>query len=250
MLAHDVEGSGPRLVLVHGFTQTRAHWRSVRRDLATDHQVMAFDAPGHGESAAVAVGLVEGARLLGDTAGPGTYLGYSMGGRLCLHLALARPDLVHALVLEGASAGIEDPGERARRRAGDEDLARRLEAGGVDAFLSRWLGQPLFAGLSAEAADVGARRANTVAGLAASLRLAGTGSQASLWDRLGELTMPTLVVAGGDDHRFAAQANRLVSAIGANAELAVVPGAGHSVHLEDPPGFLGVVRPWLAQHRR
>ena len=248
MLAHDVEGTGPRLVLVHGFTQTRAHWGLIRNRLALDHEVVRVDAPGHGRSGELTADMTEGADLLGATAGHATYIGYSMGGRLCLHLALTRPDLVRGLVLVGATAGIDDPVERARRVAADEELAQRLEAGGVDAFLAWWLAQPLFAGLDEEAADVGSRRQNTAAGLAASLRRAGTGAQEPLWDGLGRLAMPVLVVAGEHDRPFTTVARRLAGCIGDNAELVLVPGAGHSAHLEDPSGFLVHLAPWLRHH--
>lgn len=248
MLAHHVAGRGPRLVLVHGFTQTSSHWAGVASELAADHEVVRVDAPGHGASASLTTDLVKGGELLGSTAGTATYVGYSMGGRLCLHLALARPALVAGLVLVSATAGIEDPGERARRIAADEVLARRLEDEGLDPFLAWWLSQPLFAGLEAGAGDVAARRHNSVAGLAASLRLAGTGAQEPLWGRLAELAMPVLVVAGEHDERFAALARRLSSAIGDNAEMALVAGAGHSAHLEAPGAFLEVLRPWLRRH--
>lgn len=249
MLAHHVDGAGPRLVLVHGFSQTSAHWRGVADELALDHEVVRVDAPGHGGSAQVTADMVKGADLLATTGRRGSYIGYSMGGRLCLYLALARPDLVTGLVLVSATAGIDDPAERRRRIDADEVLARRLEDEGVDAFVARWLALPLFAGLDERAADVAARRQNTVAGLADSLRRAGTGAQEPLWHRLGELAVPVLVVAGGDDERFAALARRLAGAVGDNAEVAVVAGAGHSVHLEAPLAFLETLRSWLRRHR-
>ena len=155
---------------------------ALAADLADDHEVVAVDAPGHGGSADVRADLVAGAALLGATGGRATYVGYSMGGRLCLHLAVARPDLVERLVLVSATAGIDDPIERAERRAADEALAASIERDGVDAFLARWVAQPLFAGLADPGLDD--RRRNTVAGLASSLRLAGTGTQEPLWDRL------------------------------------------------------------------
>ena len=121
-------GAGPpRLVLVHGFTQTGRSWATIAADLATDHEVVLVDAPGHGGSGAAPVGLVQGAELLVEAGGPGVYVGYSMGGRLALHAALAAPSSVLALVLVGATAGIEDPAERAARRAADEELAASIE---------------------------------------------------------------------------------------------------------------------------
>ncbi|HEX9994834.1 MAG TPA: alpha/beta fold hydrolase [Acidimicrobiales bacterium] len=246
MLHADTTGAGPRLVLVHGFTQDRRCWGPVAGALAEDHEVVLVDAPGHGRSAGVPAGLEDGARLLGEAGGRAAYLGYSMGGRLCLTLALARPELVTALVLVGATAGIEDPGERAARRAADEALADRLERIGVEAFVDEWLAGPLFAGLPAWARFEAERREGSAAGLAASLRLAGTGTQPPSWHRLGELAMPVLVVAGERDIRFSAAGRRLAAAVGPNAAFAAVPGAGHAAHLEAPDRFLAVVRPWLA----
>ncbi|MBW3627615.1 MAG: alpha/beta fold hydrolase, partial [Actinobacteria bacterium] len=196
MLGTERRGQGPRMALVHGFTQTRRCWGPVADDLAADHEVVAVDAPGHGRSTQVRASLWEGAELLAGAGGDATYLGYSMGGRLCLHLALAAPERVRALVVVGATAGIDDPAQRAARRAEDEERARRLEAEGLEPFLERWLAQPLFAGMTEEVQCREERRENTVAGLAASLRLAGAGAQEPLWHRLEELAMPVLVIAG------------------------------------------------------
>jgi 2-succinyl-6-hydroxy-2,4-cyclohexadiene-1-carboxylate synthase len=241
----EVDGAGPRLVLVHGFTQTGRSWGPVAADLADDHEVVRVDAPGHGGSAALATDMVEGARLLALAGGPATYIGYSMGARLCLHLALARPDQVRALVLVSGTAGIEDPDARRTRQLDDERLASKVETVGVAEFVRQWLTQPLFAGLSEDSAGVQARLENTEAGLATSLRRAGTGAQESLWARLAELDMPVLAVAGGRDEVFTRRARAMVDLIGTNASVAVVPGAGHAVHLETPGPFLAAVRPFL-----
>jgi 2-succinyl-6-hydroxy-2,4-cyclohexadiene-1-carboxylate synthase len=248
MLHAGVEGGGPRLVLVHGFTQTAACWGPVAAELAIDHEVCRLDAPGHGGSSAVSAELGTGAGLIGDRGGRATYVGYSMGGRFLLHLALARPEVVAGLVLIGATGGIDDDEARAARVQADEAMARRLERDGLDTFVAAWLAQPLFAGLDEPMQFRQERSANTVAGLAASLRLAGTGRQVPLWDRLDRLTMPVLLTAGALDHKFAAEANRLAATIGANAEVALVPDAGHAAHLERPGAFLAVLRPWLARH--
>jgi 2-succinyl-6-hydroxy-2,4-cyclohexadiene-1-carboxylate synthase len=235
-------------VLVHGFTQTGQSWARVAEALATDHEVVSVDAPGHGGSGTTAADLPTGALLLGATGGPGTYVGYSMGGRYCLHLALAEPATVRGLVLVGATGGIADDEERAARRRADEALADRLERVGLPRFLDDWLAQPLFAGLPPDAQDRDDRLRNSVAGLAASLRLAGTGTQEPLWDRLGALTVPVLVVAGEHDAKFRGLGDRLAAAIGANARSAVVPGAGHAAHLEQPAVFVDLLRGWLDEH--
>jgi 2-succinyl-6-hydroxy-2,4-cyclohexadiene-1-carboxylate synthase len=242
----EVAGAGPRVVLVHGFTQNRNCWGPLADDLTADHEVVRVDAPGHGRSATLHAGLRTGARLIADRGGRATYLGYSMGGRFLLHLALGRPDLVERLVLIGATAGIDDPAERAERRARDEAMAQRLEADGVDAFVDAWLRQPLFAGLSEAMQFRDARGEGTVEGLATSLRLAGTGAQDPLWDRLDRLDMPVLLVAGELDTKFTALAHRIAAAIGSNAEVAVVAGAGHAAHLEQPDDVIAGVRRFLA----
>lgn len=245
MLFAEVDGQGPRLVLVHGFTQTRACWGPVLADLVTDHEVCSVDAPGHGRSSLLLAGLRTGARLIADQGGLATYVGYSMGGRFLLHLALANPELVRGLVLIGTTGGIDDPEERQKRQVTDEVTAQLLERDGLDAFLDAWLAQPLFAGLNEAMQFREERKENTVVGLAESLRQTGTGQQDPLWDRLHRLEMPVLAVAGEADAKFSAEGRRLVESIGSNAELALVPGAGHAAHLEAPQGFLAILRRWL-----
>jgi 2-succinyl-6-hydroxy-2,4-cyclohexadiene-1-carboxylate synthase len=243
-LASTRRGHGERVVLVHGFTQTGRSWDTIASRLAQRYEVVTVDAPGHGDSGDVRAALPDGAALLGATGGSATYVGYSMGGRLCLHLAVARPDLVRRLVLISATAGIEDAGERAARRVADDELAASIERHGVDAFLDRWLALPLFASLPRDAAGADDRRRNTAPGLASSLRLAGTGMQEPLWDRLGVLDMPVLVVAGALDEKYVAIAERLAKLI-PNSTLHVVEGAGHAVHLEHPDDFVGALDEWL-----
>ena len=231
------------MVLVHGFTQTHQSWHAVIDDLAADHEVVAVDAPGHGGSTGVRVDLWQGADALAATAGPATYVGYSMGGRLVLHLAIAHPEAVAGLVLLGATAGIDDAGERAARRVGDERLAAEIEREGVDAFLERWLAQPIFEGRTPDPIDLAARRANAPDGLASSLRLAGTGTMdPPLWDRLGELTAPTVVAVGERDAKFRGLANRLVTSIAGADQVEVVADAGHAAHLDQPAALAALVR--------
>ncbi len=238
-------------MLAHGFTQTRDAWGPLADDLLADHRLVLVDLPGHGGSADVAVDLVAGADLLAQAGGSGSYLGYSMGGRFCLHLALAHPGLVHRLVLVSTTPGIADAGERVARGTADAALADELDPPGAaperdaerrDAFLRHWLDQPLFASLPAGVDELEERRRNTAAGLASSLRLAGTGTQRSLWADLARLAMPVLVVTGADDVKFDAIARQMVAGIGTNATHVRVPGAGHAVHLERPAEVAAAVR--------
>lgn len=220
--------------LLHGFTQTGRSWERVQR--ATTRETIVPDLRGHGASAAVRP--VDFPHVIADVAAlaeDGTLCGYSMGGRIALHTALAHPHRVRRLALISTTAGIEDPAQRARRRAADEALAADLERDGIAAFAARWAAQPLFAGLPPDAAATAHadRLRNDAAGLAAALRGLGTGVMEPVWDRLDELRMPVAVLAGERDGKFLALARRLTGAL-PDASLIVVPGAGHALHLEAP----------------
>lgn len=228
-------GTGPHLVLLHGFTQTSASWASLIDQLGPDHQISTVDLPGHGGSGGFAADLTETARLVRDAVAPATVVGYSMGGRVALRLALDHPGAVRALVLIGATAGIDEPTERSTRREADESLADQVEREGTAPFLERWMAMPLFAGLTPQSDDVAARQANRPEDLAASLRLAGTGTMdPPWWNELRRIQVPVLVLAGSFDAKFTRLGNRMAEAIGPGATFVEVVGAGHAAHLERP----------------
>jgi len=233
------------LVLVHGFTQNQKCWGSIAEALREHHQVITVDAPGHGTASGVRADLWQTADLLAEAA-TGTFLGYSMGARMVLHVALAHPERVERIVLVSGTPGIVDAGERAARVQRDEALAQSLERDGLDEFLARWLAQPLFSTLPASAHDDKARRENTVEGLASSLRLAGTGTQEPLWDRLSSLDVPVLLVAGALDERFTTTARQMAELV-PHATLRVMPDRGHACHREDEAAFIEILDDWLVQ---
>ena len=215
-------------VLLHGFAGTARHW----------DRVLAFGLDAVTLTLSDADPMTpDGVSTLAAAAAPGplALAGYSMGGRLALHAALAMPERVERLVLVSASAGIEDAHERERRREADDALAREIEHRDIDWFVERWRAVPLFAHDPAWVAEEVARdeRRCTPAALAACLRAFGSGAMAPMWDRLSELAMPVVVLAGERDQQYVAAAQRLVEAI-ATAELRVVPGAGHRLALEAP----------------
>jgi len=248
-LARETFGHGDRLVLLHGFTQNRQCWGGFAEDLAVDHELVLVDAPGHGESSSILADLDRSARLSGEAGGSGTYIGYSMGGRTALHLALARPDLVEALVVIGATGGLDSEEERSQRRETDEQLAVRLETIGITEFIDEWLAQPLFSSLSDTAIFREQRAGNTAEGLAQSLRTCGTGTQRPLWEELAALSMPVLVLAGERDPKFIELGRRLASCIGSNATFEIVPASGHSTHLENPTATAALIRQWRSKIR-
>lgn len=241
--------AAPPLVMVHGFTQTRRTWDLVRRDLGPGVKPVTVELPGHGRSELAFEPFSLTAEAIGRAGGEAAYMGYSMGGRLCLRLALDRPEIVRALVLVSSSPGIADPEARRERRRSDARLADDIEAAGTGDFLARWLAQPLFEATAVPPEELAARQANRAADLARALRLLGTGSQESLWDRLGQLSIPVLVMVGEHDAKFRDIADRMVAALGpAPVELACIPGAGHAVPLDRPAECARAAEDFLARH--
>ncbi len=246
-------GSGPALLLLHGFTGRGSGWAPhlpALRRVATTVQV---DLLGHGNSDApadparhaVERQAADLAEILRRVAGGcADVLGYSFGARVALALAISSPTSVRRLVLDSPSAGIADPRERAVRHTADEALAGEIERDGVPAFVERWESQPLFASQSSLSPP--ARRLlhqqrlrNNAAGLAGSRRGAGQGAMKPFHDRLSSVTAPTLVICGAlDPVRERAE---LVAAGIPGARLERIEGAGHAIHLEAPPVFRSLV---------
>lgn len=236
-------------MFAHGFTQTADSWSMIRHLLRerladTDLDTIAVDMPGHGSASDISTDLQGAADLLVAAGGRGAYVGYSMGGRIALHAALRHPDDVDHLVLIGATAGIDDDADRRDRRIADELHAKRIEAIGVEAFIDEWLANPLFAGLDSESARRDQRLSNTSTGLADSLRRCGTGTQEPLWDRLGDIGCPTLILVGAEDPKFRTLAERLADGL-PNAHLVVISDSGHSVHLEQPAAAVDAIARFL-----
>lgn len=232
-----------KLLLLHGFTATGASWDPVRRLVDGGlYEPQAPDLRGHGSRAGERPATIEATVDDLRQEEPYALAGYSMGGRVALHLALAQPDRVKRLVLVSTTAGLDSEEERAARRASDEDLADGIERAGLEAFARSWAAQPLFADQPPEIASAAHRDRlrNTAEGLAASLRGMGTGAMTPVWDRLHELTMPATVVVGERDAKFRAIGERLADGL-PHADLVVVPGSGHTVHLEAPAAVAEVV---------
>ncbi|MEZ4728859.1 MAG: 2-succinyl-6-hydroxy-2,4-cyclohexadiene-1-carboxylate synthase [Caldilineaceae bacterium] len=238
------------LVLLHGFTGSTASWAVHRPIFASYYRTIVVDLLGHGQTAAPAdparytmeQSANDLAALLTTIApGPVNLLGYSMGGRLALYFAVTHPYLVKSLILESASPGLADVEAQQDRRRSDEQLADEIEVQGIAAFVDRWEALPLFASQRTLPASVQntlreQRLRNRPQGLANSLRGMGTGLQPSLWDQLSALSVPTLLLAGELDQKFKVIANQMATYL-PHAMVAIVPDAGHTIHLEQPQAF-------------
>jgi len=244
-LAYEVSGEGgqPEVLLLHGFMGSSADWQGVAAAIGDRAFCIALDLPGHGAS----LGLAPQAYTMEGTARAvvctlddlearrPVIVGYSMGGRLALYLALRYPERCAGLFLESASPGLQNAGERAARRTADEEKANRLESGDFDIFLRDWYRQPLFASLARDEGllrrTTEARRRNDPPELARSLRGMGAGSQPPLWRELEGLAVPALAVAGELDGKYAGISSSMAS-ISPKVEPVVVAGVGHIVHEE------------------
>jgi 2-succinyl-6-hydroxy-2,4-cyclohexadiene-1-carboxylate synthase len=228
----------PAIVLLHGFTQTGASWRTVVDELGERYLALAPDLRGHGSaSRRRPIGFPE---CVADVAAIAperfTLAGYSMGARVALHVALALASRVERLVLIGATAGIADAVEREARRQQDEELAASLERDDdIEAFARRWATQPLLRRQppAVAAAAHEDRLRNEPAGLAAALRGLGPGATEPLWGRLAGLPMPVVLIVGERDAKYRTLAERMAATI-PRAEVLTVPATGHAVHLEAP----------------
>ena len=253
-------GSGPVVLLLHGFTGSKANWAALMGALADDFRLLAVDLPGHGESdaptdparydmAAVARDLTA---LLDHLDVDSAHLvGYSMGGRLALYLALVELARWRSLVLESASPGLAMEAERVERRKKDAALADFIEREGVEPFIDRWERLPLFTSQrrlpeAVRQAHREGRLRNRARGLAGSLRGMSTGIQPSLGERLGELALPSLLIVGELDEKFVALAREMLARM-PQALLTVVPEAGHAVHLERLNVYSELLRRWLVE---
>jgi 2-succinyl-6-hydroxy-2,4-cyclohexadiene-1-carboxylate synthase len=226
------------LVLLHGFGGTHRAWDPVLPELDRErYNPLVPDLRGHGTKAGVRPVSFDGCVADVLAAAPDEFVlcGYSFGGRVAQHVAVAAPERISRMVLVATSAGIDDAGARAARREEDARLADDLEHMTIAEYADRWQAQPLFDGTPPEAARwwrADLLRNDPVA-LAAALRGIGTGDMEPLWDRLGALAMPVTIVVGSRDRKFLAWADRYREVL-PQAEVVVIEGAGHGLPREAP----------------
>lgn len=240
------------LIAIHGFTEIDLGWTEVLCDLQVP--LKGYLLPGHGykpcpPNTTYEIVINDLHRRYAED-GPFDLLGYSMGGRVALQFALTYPKLVNRLLLVSCRPGIANDGERAARAEADEGLAMMLEDNDIGQFVAWWENNPALRPARpysrAMAEHLRSRRLNQDAhGLAACLRALGQGKTPPLWDRLGEITAPTLAIAGSADPRYVADMQRMVDLM-PRAQLAVVPECGHAVHRECRDSLLNIVRGFLA----
>jgi 2-succinyl-6-hydroxy-2,4-cyclohexadiene-1-carboxylate synthase len=225
-----------QVTFIPGFTQTAGAWKPIIDILDPPVDCRAVDVPNDGDFGSTAASI-------GAMAGKGVFVGYSMGGRLALQLAIDRPDLVDGLVLVSAGPGIADHAARRRRYLADIALADRVEMHGRETFLDEWLAQPIFDGI--DVVHARRHRLPTAQAIASQLRRLGQGIQPPLWNRLAELEMPVVSVVGERDPKYVGIATEMLAAIGMNAAIEIIPDCSHAVPLEWPGAVATVVVEFL-----
>lgn len=244
--AGDLES--PALLFLHGFMGSASVWDRFIAELKTQYFCIAVDLPGHGRSVGLPVGAYSMSSASDEVILVLDYLGidqvsligYSMGGRLALFIALNYPFRVERLILESTSPGLKTHEERVQRIQNDEQLAEQLRHGDFAAFLHVWYDQPLFSSLNMcvglRDSLVEARLKNDPQELAHSLDEMGTGRQPSLWERLDALRVSTLVITGSLDAKYHAIAKQMLTQ-SSMVKHRVIPSAGHNTHAEAPDAF-------------
>ncbi|RBW71331.1 2-succinyl-6-hydroxy-2,4-cyclohexadiene-1-carboxylate synthase [Bacillus taeanensis] len=254
----EIEGEGPPLLLLHGFTGSLQTWAPFLPMLTKKHKVITIDIIGHGlsqspENAArytmenVSADLLS---LLNQLEIEKiNIVGYSMGGRLALYFAHKYPERVNKLILESSSPGLETKEEQETRVKQDETLANFIKENGIKAFVEKWENIPLFNTQKALPDKVQdklrkERLNNNIVGLANSLQGMGTGIQPSLWDKLSSLEIPILLVVGEKDEKFCVIAEKMKNLL-QNAQIKKISQAGHAIHLESPQTFVTIIVDYL-----
>ena len=241
-----LEGDGPALLMLHGYTGSIETMASLSALLRKNFCVISIDLPGHGrtsvsgDSAGYTFSQCSDAlaRILDELHIDKCFIcGYSMGGRMSLVFTVNFPSRISALATIGASGGIESGKKREQRKAEDENLARFIESEGIEAFVRRWLDHPLFAsqkklGKAFREKAYRQRLNNNPASLACSLRGMGTGSQTPVYAGLGKIDLPMLFIAGKEDKKFCGLAQQLKRSC-LQGHTRFIDGAGHAAHLEN-----------------
>ena len=239
------DAENPATLFLHGFMGRGSEWDEVCEPLQSEYFCIRPDLPGHGKSTkgtdrdySIEQTSIALTKLLDELSTETVIVvGYSMGGRIGLYLSIEHPQRVGALILESSSPGLRTQRERDARIELDGKRTERITRLGMNTFIDEWYDALLFESLHSNPERLSnlkaARRKNSPEELAKSLKYSGTGSQPSLWERIGEIDIPTLLLCGERDRKFTV-INREMSHLIKSSELTIVPNAGHNVHFEQP----------------
>ncbi|PIQ25354.1 2-succinyl-6-hydroxy-2,4-cyclohexadiene-1-carboxylate synthase [bacterium (Candidatus Blackallbacteria) CG17_big_fil_post_rev_8_21_14_2_50_48_46] len=238
------KSSAPHLekgLFLHGFLGSGQDWQALLSELAFPILAWTPDLPGHGPNTQSVPDFETclsqlGSQWLRAQTEPLHLLGYSMGGRLALGLALRYPEKVKSLCLISASAGLADENLRLQRQSWEAEWAHTFRSQPLLASIEAWYAQPLFHPFRSSSGYNQAcqeRLRNNPEGLAQAMVKLGAGQQKSYWNRLAELKMPLLFLVGSKDPAYLEIGRRICQQV-ERAELEILNGYGHSLILEAP----------------
>lgn len=226
------------LVFLHGFMGHASDWDEVRSQLP-EFETRAINievaTDWHGTVRSLTSLLTKNSIVVG----------YSMGARLALGIALEFPEQCAGLIFVSGNPGLESETERAEREIADEKIADRIAAGQLEPFLQKWYQSSVFATLPEEIRDQEIERklGRDAKHWPEILRVNSVSQQPNYWPRLHELVMPTWVVAGERDEKYKTIANRVGEVVQIKVDL--LPNCGHMVHREKPLELASLIRDFI-----
>lgn len=237
---YEVHGSGPPLILTHGYSSTSAMWQGQIAALSRHYKLVLWDMRGHGQSDypenpaaySEALTVADIAALL-DAAGAEKAIvgGLSLGGYMSLAFYRSHPERVRALLIIDTGPGFRKDDARDAWNKRAHETAERFDREGLAVLKS----------LSAERAGVTHRDAS---GLARAARGMLTQRDASVMETLPAIKVPSLVVVGANDAPFLAASDYMAARI-PGAEKVVIPAAGHAANIDQPMAFNDAVLAFL-----
>ena len=257
-LYYETHGSkaSPAILMLHGFLGSSKDWFEVTDTLKSKFFCILPDLPGHGRTKSLsdsdyamqstALSLL--AILNQEEIKQAALVGYSMGGRLALYLALTHSEYFSKLILESASPGLKTEKERQARMASDAAVISNLKTQTIDEFITGWYSQPMFDTIRQVSGKfeelLKNRSENKAENLSKSLKFIGSGVQPSLWDILPDLKQPTLLIVGANDNKFKSVACEMQERSEA-ISLATIASAGHNAHFERLQEFVMELQKFL-----
>jgi len=237
---YEVHGSGPPLLLTHGYSSTSAMWQGQIEALSKHHKLILWDRRGHGQSDypadpgaySEALTVADMAALLDEVGATSAIIGgLSLGGYMSLAFYLAHPQRVRALLIIDTGPGFKKDDARQAWNKRAHETSERFEREGLAVLKS----------LSRERSSVSHRDAS---GLARAARGMLTQRDARVIELLPGITVPSLIVVGADDTPFLAASAYMAAKIPA-ARKVVILAAGHAVNIDQPQAFIDAVLPFL-----
>ena len=248
-IAYQTAGEGTPLVLLHGFIHDSRTWQRQIEDFSRDFDVIAWDAPGCGQSSdpPEEFSMAEFAECLGgllDAIGVSAthLLGLSWGGALALEFYRRRPDAVLSLILADSYAGWTGS---LGPEAAEQRLARCLHESTLapEAWIPQWVPHA-FSGNASQ--DLLEEQASQMWDFhPVGFRAMSRAVTPDFGDVLPTIDVPTLLIWGDDDQRSPLSAAKMMRDQIPGARLVVIPSAGHLSNMEQPVQFNAAVREFL-----